>query len=137
MTATLVPSLTARSVCDCDESVVAITLSWPVSHNARHLAEGAHPEGEHIVELIGEVDLFLVERVRRMLCALAAQSAELVVDASSVKFIDASGLGLMVAMHREATASGGRMTLIGATPTLRRLLRITQLEHLLQVSGAT
>lgn len=131
MTTMLVPAVTARPVADGDESVVAVTLSWSASRCARNVGEGTRPEGEHIVELIGEVDLFLVARVRPMLCAIAAQSAELVVDASSVQFIDASGLGLIVAMHREVTAAGGRMQLIGATPALQRLLRTTRLEHLL------
>ena len=131
MTTTLVPAVTAGRVADGDECVVAVTLSWPASRPARHVGEGTQPEGEHIVELIGEVDIFLVARVRPMLCAVAAQSAELVVDASGVHFIDASGLGLIAAMHREVTATGGRMQLIGATPVLQRLLRVTRLEHLL------
>jgi anti-sigma B factor antagonist len=136
MTETLVPAVTTGSVTDGDASVVAITLSWPASRSALNVGEDDRPGGEHIVELIGEVDIFLVARVRPMLCAVAALSAELVVDASGVQFIDASGLGLIVAMHREITATGGRMQLIGATPALRRLLRITCLEHLLYLPVA-
>lgn len=130
MTTTLVPPVTAGPVAD-DECVVAVTLSWPAGGRARHVGEGPQPEGAHIVELIGEVDIFVVARVRPMLCAVASQSAELVVDTSGVEFIDASGLGLIAAMHREVTATGGRMRLLGATPAFRRLLQITRLEHLL------
>jgi anti-sigma B factor antagonist len=133
MTTTLDPAMTAGPVAESNESVVAVTLSWSANGRAGHVGEGTRPEGEHIVELMGEVDLFLVARVRPMLRAVAAQSAELVVDASGVRFIDASGLGLIAAMHREVTATGGRMQLIGATPALRRLMRVTQLEHLLSL----
>ena len=131
MTTTLVPEMTAPPVADGDESVVAVTLSWPANQYARPAGEGARPGGEHIVELIGEIDLFVVARVRPMIYAVAAQCAELTVDASRVRFIDATGLGLIVAMHREVTTTGGRMRLIGVTPAMQRLMRITNLEHLL------
>jgi anti-anti-sigma factor len=131
MTTTLIPPLIKDST-DADESVVAVTLSWPTHRGAPWLDGGSRHNGETIVELIGAVDLHLVTRVKPMLAALAAQSAELTVDTSGVQFIDASGLGLLVAMHGGVTGSGGRMRLLGATPSMRRLLRITRLEHLLK-----
>jgi hypothetical protein len=39
--------------------------------------------------------------------------------------------GLLAMMHGHVTAPAGRMDLIGAAPTLRRLLRIPQLDELL------
>jgi anti-anti-sigma factor len=127
------PSSTVARVSahDVDESVVAVTLSW--RHHDREGSNdgGQEVEGSHIVELIGDIDAQLAARVTKMLSAVAAQSAELVVDVSEVRFIDASGLGLLVAMHRRVSASGGRMNLIGTRPGLSRLLRITQLDRLL------
>jgi anti-anti-sigma factor len=131
MTTTLIPPMTSGSI-DTEDSVVAVTLSWPMQQCAPSFDAGRRRNAETIVELIGAVDLHLVTRVQPMLAALAAQSAVLVVDTSGVQFIDASGLGLLVAMHREVTGFGGRMQLLGATPTLRRLLRITRLEHMLR-----
>ena len=132
MTTTLIPPTTGGGT-DAEESVVAVTLSWPTHAGGAPLRDaGRQRNAETIVELMGAVDLHLITRVKPMLTALAAQSAELVVDTSRLRFIDASGLGLLVAMHKEVTGSGGFMHLLGATPTLRRLLRITRLEYMLR-----
>jgi anti-anti-sigma factor len=112
--------------------VVAVTLSWRVTDRAGSTDDGQDVKGSHIVELIGDIDAHLAARVAGMLSAVAAQSAELVVDVSEVQFIDASGLGLLVAMHQNVSSSGGRMNLIGTRPGLSRLLRITQLDRLLE-----
>ena len=126
------PTTVARvSAHDADESVVAVTLSWRLNDREGPTDDGQEVEGSHIVELIGDIDAHLAARVTNMLSAVAAQSAELVVDVSEVRFIDASGLGLLVAMHQHVSASGGRMNLIGTGPGLSRLLRITQLDGLL------
>jgi anti-anti-sigma factor len=133
MMTTELPSTVAREPAqDVDESVVAVTLSWPLTDRGGSTDDGQEHEGSHIVELIGDIDAHLAARVTNMLSAVAAQSAELVVDVSEVQFIDASGLGLLVAMHQHVSASGGRMNLIGTRPGLSRLLRITQLDRLLE-----
>jgi anti-anti-sigma factor len=111
--------------------VVAVTLSWRLNDREGSTDDGQAGEGSHIVELIGDIDADLAARVTDMLSAVAAQSVELVVDVSEVRFIDANGLGLLVAMHQNVSASGGRMNLIGTGPDLSRLLRITQLDRLL------
>jgi anti-anti-sigma factor len=129
---TELPTTVARvSAHDVDESVVAVTLSWRLNDRDGSTDDGQEVVGSHIVELIGDIDAHLAARVTTMLSAVAAQSAELLVDVSEVRFIDASGLGLLVSMHRHASASGGRMNVIGARPGLSRLLRITQLDRLL------
>jgi anti-sigma B factor antagonist len=127
----LVPIVAQGSAADVDESVVAVTLSWQLTDRSGANDAGQALEGAHIVELIGDIDAHLVARVSKMLSAVAAQSAELVVDVSEVRFIDASGLGLLAAMHENVSAVGGRMNLIGTRPGLSRLLRITQLDRLL------
>jgi anti-sigma B factor antagonist len=131
MTTELASTVARVSAPEVDESVVAVTLSWPLNDHPGADDDGQQVEGSHIVELIGDIDAHLVARVTNMLSAVAAQSAQLVVDVSEVRFIDASGLGLLVMMHRHVSASGGRMNLLGTRPGLSRLLRITRLDHLL------
>lgn len=130
MTTELAEPATRVSAPDVNESVVAVTLSWPVKGPDAN-GNGHEVEGAHIVELIGDVDAHLVARVTTMLRAVADQSGELVVDVSGVRFMDASGLGLLVGLHRHVRAAGGRMSLMGTNPGLSRLLRITQLDCLL------
>jgi anti-anti-sigma factor len=133
MTTPLLTTVTAAPTVESDDSVVAITLSWPVARSVTATSGGRggiRGGGSHIIEFIGDVDLHFAGHVRGTLAAIAAQSRELTVDVSEVRFIDAAGLGLLAMMHGHVTASGGRMDLIGAAPTLRRALRITQLDEL-------
>jgi anti-sigma B factor antagonist len=131
MTITLAVKPTVDAPVDADdaESVIAITLSWPLNR-AFASADGGQGGGSHTVEFIGDIDLFLASRMRSTLAGIAAQSAELAVDVSGVRFIDASGLGLLAMMYHRVNVTGGQMTLLGLSPRLRRLLRITKLEYL-------
>jgi anti-anti-sigma factor len=131
MTTELVQTVARVCVPDVDEPVVAVTLSWPLGNRSGADVDRQEVVGSHIVELIGDIDYHLVADVTSMLSAVAAQSAELVVDVSQVRFIGASGLGLLATMHRHVNASGGRMTLLGIRPGLSRLLHITELDRLL------
>jgi anti-anti-sigma factor len=113
MTTELVPTAARGSAPDVSESVVAVTLSWPLNDQSGGNDDGQQVEGSHIAELIGDIDAHLVARVTNMLSAVAAHSTELVVDVSGARFIDGSGLGLLSSMHRHVSALGGRMNLIG------------------------
>lgn len=50
-----------------------------------------------------------------------------VVDVHEVPFVDSAGLGLLVRLLSRLRASGGDLTLCGATPTLQNALRVTRL----------
>jgi anti-anti-sigma factor len=129
MTALPLAPLATSSAVGSDDSVVAVTLSWPWRHGGN--PGGSSVAGSHIIEMIGDIDISIVERVRSLLTAVAAQNSELLVDVSAVRFIDASGLGLLAMLHEQLSASGGEMRLIGVPPRVGYLLGIAGLEHLL------
>lgn len=54
------------------------------------------------------------------------------VDLGSVTDIDARGLGMLAELTRETHAVGGRVTVICASPRVRRLLAVTHLDSLLE-----
>jgi anti-sigma B factor antagonist len=85
----------------------------------------------HIIELIGDIDVHLAARVRDLLTLLPARDSDLTVDVSRVRFIDAGGLGILVTLYRRVREAGGQLSLIGAGPSLRRILQVTDLTYLL------
>ena len=135
MTSTLAAGAAVRpaaaAAAAADEPAVTLTLSWPGEPAPASPPGHFQGGGSHTVALAGEIDVFLTTRLRNTLAIIAAQSAELTVDVSRLRFIDAGGLGLLALMHRRVIESGGQMSLIGATPRLKHLLHITHLEHLL------
>lgn len=82
----------------------------------------------HVVPLSGELDIYNVEYVRS---ALANVNGPAVIDLSGVSFISAAALSELI---RAARRAGYRnLTLIGANPDIRRVLRIVKVDHIFQI----
>jgi anti-anti-sigma factor len=89
------------------------------------------------VALVGRLDVRTVADVRQALhAAVAAGEGDLVVDLSDTDVGDATGLGVLVGVHRRADRVGRRLVLIGVPPRLSRLLVATRLHRILNVHDA-
>jgi anti-sigma B factor antagonist len=82
-----------------------------------------------VVCLGGELDLAGEDAVRRALTATAAP--RVVVDLSSLDFIDARGVAALVDAARELESAGRHLELRGARRLVRRVLVVLQLDSLL------
>ena len=88
----------------------------------------------------GELDLAtapdLADALTTVLRALDPAS-RVAVDLGGTTFVDSSGLAVLVAAHRAATARGQRVVLSGAQPQVRRVLEVTGVSQVLpSVDGA-
>jgi anti-anti-sigma factor len=61
---------------------------------------------------------------------------DLVLDLSRVGSVDATGLGLIVRLHRRAGRRERRLVLRGVTPPVHRVLLMTRLNRILAVEAA-
>ena len=68
-------------------------------------------------------------------CLPRLAAADVQIDLGGVTEIDARGLGMLAELTRETRAIGGRIAVVSASPRVRRLLRLTHLDGLLD-SGA-
>lgn len=81
--------------------------------------------------LAGEVDFTSAGPMQATLTAmLLPGGGTVVVDLSRVTFIDSSGLGVLVQAHRTARERDTRL-LVVASPPVRKLLRLTALDTVL------
>lgn len=88
----------------------------------------------HGLSLSGVLDARGVSDVRSALgAALESTTGDLLVDVRSLVAIDATGLALLVAVHRRALNQGRHLVLDGVTPPLARLLAVTRLHRVLAV----
>jgi anti-sigma B factor antagonist len=93
-------------------------------------------ESAATARLSGDLDIVTSDDVKRELVGLVdAGHTELALDLSDVGFVDSSGLGVLVAVHRHAEAKGGEFVVRSAPPQVRRLFEITRLGDLLTVDG--
>ncbi len=89
------------------------------------------------VRLAGAVDVETAPALRAELAEListASPGTELSVDLSGVSVLDSSGLSALIRAHRMAAAKDARLTLTGLPDRVARMLNITGLDLLLNLS---
>lgn len=81
-----------------------------------------------VIRLSGELDMVSVERVRSVVeGVLTADDDRLAFDVAGLKFMDSSGIALLVSAARQVR----QVELRHPTPIVRRLIELTGLTELL------
>jgi stage II sporulation protein AA (anti-sigma F factor antagonist) len=92
----------------------------------------ANPEpsgrAEHVVRVVGELDVSNVDRLRALLDTIEEPCAAIVVDLGELTFMDSSGIGVLLERHRR----GATVTLRNPSPIVRRLVTATGLDDVLR-----
>ncbi|MGH3341511.1 MAG: STAS domain-containing protein [Carbonactinosporaceae bacterium] len=90
-----------------------------------------------VLRLTGRLDVRATPDLRPVLHrAVDHGGGDLVLDMSGVEFVDATGLGLLVGVHRRAERRARRLVLRGIPPQCGRLLVVTRLHRILHVEWA-
>ena len=101
-----------------------------------HLEIVDQANGTAATRLSGDLDIVTSDGVKRDLAALVDTGhVALALDLSDVGFVDSSGLGVLVAIHRHAESNGGSFVVRSIPPQVKRLFDITRLGDLLTVDG--
>lgn len=96
-----------------------------------------YDEGRAVLSLIGDVDVFSVTVLREQLLALSAAGHHRVaLDLAGLRFMDSSGLGVLVGAVKRAQAGGGGLGLIAVPEHILRVLRITGLVKVMATFAA-
>lgn len=83
-----------------------------------------------VASLRGDVDMSTAHILReRLVDVLDSAPTSLVVDLSEAEFLDSSGLGVLDATARRATAAGCDFRLAAPTATVSRVLSLTALDR--------
>ena len=87
-------------------------------------------------ELICELDHHAARRVRERIdeAVFAKRPELLILDFSAVHFMDSSGIGLIIGRVEAAKAVGAVVRVTGLSPTLRRLVRLSGLEKIRELT---
>jgi anti-sigma B factor antagonist len=86
------------------------------------------------VVLVGRLDVRGAAAAREALhAALAGGEGRLFVDLSGVELLDATGLGVLVGVHRRARLQDRELVLCDAGPRVARLLSLTRLDRIIAV----
>ncbi len=87
-----------------------------------------------VVRLTGELDIDQAVRVREHLDkVIDAGSLRFVIDLSDVSYIDSTGLGMLVAVHKRLVAEQGFYVLTVPRASQRKVFEITGLSSVLVI----
>lgn len=87
-------------------------------------------DGCTVVELRGELDISGASGLReRLFDILAGQETSLILDLSGLRFIDSTGISVLVAAERRAHELGGSVSLAGPQKIVARVLHVTSLDR--------
>jgi anti-sigma B factor antagonist len=83
-----------------------------------------HVQGCAIVATAGDIDMHSAPYLRDVLEAAVVIAPRIIVDLSEVRFVDSSGLGVLLGVQRRGTR--GSIALVRPPQILRRLLGLTR-----------
>lgn len=90
--------------------------------------------GVTVVALSGDVDVAQGLSLRDLLGELlGGPPGPVVIDLSGVRFLDSSGVGLLVTSHRRATEDGRAFGVAEPGDAVRRTLQLTRTDRILTV----
>src|SRR4051812_40100328 len=92
---------------------------------------------ERVIALAGELDLYDAEKLRKVLSPLVQEpGATTVVDMSELAFVDSTGIGVLVAMLKQARASDGDLLLRRPSERITAVLNLTGLDRIFVIEQA-
>jgi anti-sigma B factor antagonist len=105
--------------------------------NASQIDPAIPARAAYQVTLTGEIDLERREELRTVVMAFRRSSAaDAAVDLSAVTFMDSTGIGALLRMHRTADARHGTVTLVSPCDIVRRILELTHVDGLFKIQDA-
>ncbi len=93
--------------------------------------------GVWVLDLHGELDLSTVEALNGAVDAIVPEHPRgVAVDLADVPFMDTSGISALVAAKKRLQETGAFLAVLQPHPMPRSLLQLSNLDHLLLVSGS-
>ena len=93
------------------------------------LHEETAAAGTHVIKVSGEIHVSTAPRfAQRLQQSIDSGNRRIVLDLSSVEFIDSTGLSVLLNGLRRVTQLHGRLALVCSNPTVLRLFQITSLD---------
>jgi anti-sigma B factor antagonist len=87
-----------------------------------------HSGGVSVVDISGHLTSFVRGALRNTITELLRQGRKhILLNLSGLDYLDSSGIGDLVANYLTVIKAGGEMKVVGLTPKIEEILKITQL----------
>ncbi|ABR31037.1 anti-sigma factor antagonist [Thermosipho melanesiensis] len=95
-------------------------------------------DGIPIVQITGEIDISNAQNFKKFVLDNILNKGEknCILDFSNMSYIDSSGLGILVSLHKSFKINGGEIVLVNLNNNVQNLFRMTSLDKALNLKGS-
>lgn len=88
-----------------------------------------------IVKLLGDLDHHGAEQIREKIDSkvIASNSKNLILDLSELKFMDSSGIGIIIGRYKIISSVGGRLSLVCPSKSINKIIRMCGIEKIITI----
>ncbi|AHH97157.1 hypothetical protein GCM10010174_65800 [Kutzneria viridogrisea] len=94
----------------------------------------AHEPDCVLITLTGPLDIRFADEFKPRAVDLADTGLDLVFDLTALTGIDSSGLTVFIAAYKRASQHGRRVRLVAVPPFVARIMTVTSLDQLIEVT---
>jgi len=85
-------------------------------------------KGGYILSVQGEIDVYTSPKVKESINSLIEQSVyNIVVNLEEVRYIDSTGLGVLIGALKRVRENNGNISLVCSNPQIKKIFQITGL----------
>jgi anti-sigma B factor antagonist len=93
-----------------------------------------HDDGSaRVLQLVGELDISSAPALREQLRDLLAADADVVVDLSTLSFMDSSGISVLIVAHKRSLEQGRRLTLRRPGGPVAKVLEVSGTDQVFSI----
>jgi anti-sigma B factor antagonist len=119
-----------------EEAVDTIVALRTLTETAFGALEEDGEGGERVVRLRGELDVATAPEFERVLLRLRPPHQRVVLDLSELRFMDSTGLRILLQARRTASEGGWQLTLRSVPPNIQRLLKLSGVGESIPIESA-
>ena len=91
-----------------------------------------------IVKLTGELDHHGADQIREKVDSkiISSNSKNLILDLSELKFMDSSGIGIIIGRYKAVSSQGGKLYIVCPSKTINKLIRMCGIEKIITIKDS-
>jgi len=86
-----------------------------------------------VLQLVGELDISSAPALRAQLMGLLAADGDVIVDLSSLSFMDSSGISVLIVAHKWSLEQGRKLTLRCPGGSVARVLEVSGTDQVFRI----
>ncbi|MDI3473106.1 MAG: hypothetical protein PWQ20_1111 [Thermotogaceae bacterium] len=92
-------------------------------------------ENFYLARLSGDFDVLNSGRIKNQILEKISNtfSKDLLIDLTNVSYIDSSGLGVLIGLHKQCKLNGRKLKIFGLDKNLQELFSLTSLDKILNI----